>query len=74
MNVEKIIDIEPHSFSPVPKVKSTLLVFTPKKKFFEFKRSKKFRTYHKYFFSQRRKMIKKPLNTYLIILKKYRKN
>ena len=33
MNVEKIIDIEPHNFSPVPKVKSTLLVFTPKKKF-----------------------------------------
>ena len=30
MNVEKIIDIEPHNFSPVPKVKSTLLVFTQK--------------------------------------------
>ena len=37
MDVEKIIDIEPNSFKPAPKVKSTLLVFTPKKKIFELK-------------------------------------
>ena len=34
MKIEKIIDIEPESFNPSPKVKSTLLVFTPKKKNF----------------------------------------
>ena len=30
MKIEKIIDIEPKSFSPSPKVKSTLLVFKKK--------------------------------------------
>ena len=34
MKIEKIIDIEPISFKPIPKVKSTLLVFTTKKKIF----------------------------------------
>ena len=34
LNVEKICDIKPVSFSPRPKVDSTLLLFTPKKKFF----------------------------------------
>ena len=33
MNIEKIIDIEPISFKPAPKVKSTILMFTPKKNF-----------------------------------------
>ena len=32
MEVNKIIDIEPESFKPSPKVKSTLLTFIPKKK------------------------------------------
>ena len=35
MNIEKVIDIEPGSFKPAPKVKSTLLIFTPKKSFYE---------------------------------------
>ena len=61
MNVEKIIDIEPNNFSPVPKVKSTLLVFTPKKKFFELGDPKNLEHVTNVFFSQRRKMIKKPL-------------
>ena len=34
MNIEKIIDIKPESFSPRPKIDSTLLVFTPKENFF----------------------------------------
>ena len=34
MKINKIIDIEPSSFKPIPKVKSTLLVFVLKKKFF----------------------------------------
>ena len=61
MDVEKIIDIEPNSFKPSPKVKSTLLVFTPKKKFFELKDAKNLEHITNIFFSQRRKMIKKPL-------------
>ena len=61
MDVEKIIDIEPNCFKPSPKVKSTLLVFTPKKKFFELKDPKNLEHVTNIFFSQRRKMIKKPL-------------
>ena len=61
MNVEKIIDIEPNNFKPVPKVKSTVLVFTPKKKIYELKDAKNLEHVTNIFFSQRRKMIKKPL-------------
>ena len=61
MDIEKIIDIEPDSFKPAPKVKSTLLVFTPKKNFFELKDPKNLEHVTNIFFSQRRKMIKKPL-------------
>ena len=61
MNVEKIIDIEPDNFKPVPKVKSTVLVFTPKKKVYELKDPKNLEHVTNIFFSQRRKMIKKPL-------------
>ena len=34
LNVKKIIDIKPQSFSPRPKIDSSLLLFTPKEKFF----------------------------------------
>ena len=61
MNIEKIIDIEPISFKPAPKVKSTLLMFTPKKKFFELNDPKNLEHVTNIFFSQRRKMMKKPL-------------
>ncbi len=61
MKIEKIIDIEPSSFSPSPKVKSTLLVFVPKKSFFKFKDPKNLEHITNVFFNQRRKMIKKPM-------------
>ena len=61
MKIQKIIDIEPNSFKPAPKDKSTLLVFVPKKKFFKFKDPKNLEYVTNIFFSQRRKMIKKPL-------------
>ncbi len=61
MKIYKIIDIEPISFKPIPKVKSTLLVFVPKKNFFKFKDPKNLEYVTNIFFSQRRKMIKKPL-------------
>ena len=62
LNVKKIIDIKPQSFSPRPKIDSTLLLFTPKKKFFELKDPKNLEKITRIFFSQRRKMLKKPFN------------
>ena len=61
MKINKVIDIEPGSFKPVPKVKSTLLVFTPKKNYYNLKDTKNLEHVTNIFFSQRRKMIKKPL-------------
>ena len=36
MNITKIKEINPTSFFPVPKVKSTILIFEPKKNFLRF--------------------------------------
>ncbi|WP_415290922.1 16S rRNA (adenine(1518)-N(6)/adenine(1519)-N(6))-dimethyltransferase RsmA [Candidatus Pelagibacter sp. Uisw_136] len=62
LNVKKIIDIKPQSFSPRPKIDSSLLLFTPKKNFFELKDPKNLEKITRIFFSQRRKMLKKPFN------------
>ena len=62
LNVKKIIDIKPQSFSPKPKVDSSLLLFTPKENFFELKDPKNLEKITRIFFSQRRKMLKKPFN------------
>ena len=62
LNVKKIIDIKPESFSPRPKIDSSLLLFTPKKKIFKFKDAKNLEMITRIFFSQRRKMLKKPFN------------
>jgi 16S rRNA (adenine1518-N6/adenine1519-N6)-dimethyltransferase len=62
LKVKKIIDIRPSSFSPKPKIDSTLLLFTPKNNFFELKDSQNLETITRIFFSQRRKMLKKPFN------------
>ena len=62
LNIKKIIDIKPQSFSPRPKVDSTLLLFTPREKFFELKDAKNLEMITRVFFSQRRKMLKKPFN------------
>ena len=59
---KKIMDIKPESFSPRPKIDSSLLVFTPRKNFFELKNSKNLEMITRVFFSQRRKMLKKPFN------------
>ena len=60
-NIKKIIDVKPNSFYPKPKVHSTILEFTPKKKVYEIKNPKNLEKITKVFFSQRRKMIKKPI-------------
>ena len=62
LNIEKIIDIKPNSFWPKPKVDSSLLVFTPKKKFFKLKNPKTIEYVTRIFFNQKRKKIKKPFN------------
>ena len=62
LNVEKIIDIKPESFSPRPKIESSLLLFFPKKNFFNLKDPKNLEMITRIFFSQRRKMLKKPFN------------
>ena len=62
LNIEKIIDIKPNSFWPKPKVDSSLLVFTPKKKFFKLKTPKTIELVTRIFFNQKRKKIKKPFN------------
>ena len=62
LNIKKIIDVKPKSFSPRPKIDSTLLLFTPKENFFELKDPKNLEKITRIFFSQRRKMLKKPFN------------
>ena len=61
LNIKKIIDIKPTSFTPIPKVDSTLLVFEPKKNFFKLKKAQSLEKITKIFFNQRRKKIKKPM-------------
>ena len=62
LNIKKIIDIKPQSFAPRPKIDSTLLLFTPRENFFELKDAKNLEMITRVFFSQRRKMLKKPFN------------
>ena len=62
LNIKKIIDIKPESFYPRPKINSSLLLFTPKKDFFNLKDSKNLEMITRVFFSQRRKMLKRSFN------------
>ena len=61
-NIRKVTDVKPNSFFPKPKVHSTVLEFIPKKKIHQIKDSRNLEKITKVFFSQRRKMIKKPIN------------
>jgi len=62
LNIKKIMDINPSSFFPKPKVMSSLLIFEPKINYVKFKNSKNLEHITNVFFNQRRKMIKKALN------------
>ena len=62
LSVKKILDIKPSAFKPKPKVDSTLLLFEPKKNFFRLKNPKNLEHVTRIFFSNRRKMLKKPYN------------
>ena len=62
LDIKKVIDINPNSFFPKPRVNSSLLLFSPKKKFFKIRNPHNLEKITRIFFSQRRKMIKKPFN------------
>ncbi len=70
MNIKKIIDINPNNFYPPPKIKSSLLVFEPKNNYYKINNPKNLEHITNIFFSQRRKMIKKPLK---FLFKNYEK-
>ena len=57
--IKKLFDINPECFSPRPKIKSSLLEFTPKKNIVDIKYPKNIEKITNIFFSQRRKMVKK---------------
>ncbi len=60
LNVKKIIDIKPSSFSPRPKIESSVLFFKPKENIYKLNNSKSLEKITRIFFMHRRKMIKKP--------------
>ena len=60
LNIKKICDISRHSFSPKPKVESSLLLLEPKKNFLNFKSPKNLEKLTRIFFMHRRKKIKTP--------------
>jgi 16S rRNA (adenine1518-N6/adenine1519-N6)-dimethyltransferase len=62
LNINRICDISPESFSPRPKIQSTLIHFTPKKNFADIKDPLNLEKITRIFFSHRRKMLKKPFN------------
>jgi 16S rRNA (adenine1518-N6/adenine1519-N6)-dimethyltransferase len=62
LEIEKICDVKPTSFLPVPRVDSSVLFFKPKKKIFKFNNPKNLEKITRIFFMHRRKMLKKPYN------------
>ena len=62
LDVDKICDIKSSCFFPKPKVDSSLLIFKPKKIFYQFKNPKNLEKITRVFFNQRRKKLKKPFN------------
>ena len=70
MEITKVTDINPDSFFPSPKIKSSLLVFKPKNNYYKIVNPKNLEHITNIFFGQRRKMIKKPLK---FLFKNYEK-
>ena len=62
LNIKKICDIKPEAFSPRPRIDSSLLLFLPKKNYIKIKDPDNLEKITRIFFSQRRKMLKKPFN------------
>ena len=62
LDIKKICDIKSTSFSPRPRVDSSLIYFKPKQFFFDINNPKNIEKVTRIFFNQRRKMLKKPFN------------
>ena len=62
LNIKKISDVRAESFSPKPKIDSTILYFSPKKDYYDIKNPKNLEKITRVFFNHRRKMLKKPFN------------
>ena len=62
LDIKKVMNISPNSFFPKPKIESSLLIFSPKNKFYKIKNPKNLEMITRIFFNQRRKIIKKPFN------------
>ena len=62
LNIKKMFDIKPSSFSPRPEINSSVLLFKPKKNYFKLNDPKNLEKITRIFFMHRRKMIKKPYN------------
>ena len=60
LEITKICDVKPSSFSPKPKVDSSILYFKPKSIFFPLKNPKNLEKLTRIFFMHRRKMLRKP--------------
>ena len=74
MNSSKIIDIDPKYFFPKPKVWSSLVSLSPRLDFEEIKSNYHLDHITNIFFSQRRKMIKKPMKKLFIKFEKVAKD
>ena len=62
LNIKKISDVKPNSFSPSPKIESSILYFSPKNNYHILKNPKNLEKITRVFFSHRRKMLRKPYN------------
>ena len=62
LDIKKICDIKPISFSPRPKIDSSLLFFRPRNNFFKINNPHNLEKITRIFFNHRRKMLKKPFN------------
>ena len=60
-HIEKVLDVNPKSFSPIPKVYSSVLIFKPKNQFPNINKIENLEYITNIFFNHRRKMIRKPL-------------
>ena len=60
LHKEKIFDIAPENFNPIPKIWSSLIALKPKDEIFKINRADNLEYITNTFFSQRRKMINKP--------------
>jgi 16S rRNA (adenine1518-N6/adenine1519-N6)-dimethyltransferase len=66
LEIKKICDIKPESFSPKPSIDSSLLYFSPKQNFYKIKDPKNLEKITRIFFSHRRKMLKNHLIKFLM--------